>query len=81
MTGSSFTVNPKTAMALNIALAIVSALAGAGAMFTDVFGADLAKIIVASCGLAGLVLGAINTALHALSTRTEGPVAKYLEGD
>lgn len=76
-----WTVNPKTAMVLNIAMAVVLGLAGAGALFTDLFGEHLAKTIVASCGLMGVVLGAINAGLNAVSTHKAGPLAKYVQGD
>lgn len=73
------TINPKTAMYLNIALAVVLGLAGASAMFTDIFGAAIAKTIVASCSIAGVVLSSVNGVLHSLSTRARGPLARYLE--
>lgn len=76
---SDVTVNPKTAMWINIALSVCVALAGAGAMFIDLFGELASKRLVAGFGLGAMVLGAVNAALHALSTGQRGPLTRYLE--
>ena len=49
---------------VNVGVMICSALAGAATLFTDLVGQGPAQKIVAGISIAGLVLGAINTALH-----------------
>lgn len=67
-------VNPKISMWLNVLASVVAALTGATAMFTDLFGQGPAQKVIAGIGLAGLVLGAVNTTLHAYSAPASGPM-------
>jgi len=69
-------MNPTTSMWVNIAATVIAALVGCSAEFTDLFGESHAKRIMAGVGLAGVVIGAVNTALHATSTNQPGPLAK-----
>ena len=66
-------VDPKVSMWLNVLVSVVAALTGATAMFTDLFGQGPAQKVAAGLGLAGLVLGAVNTTLHAYSAPVSGP--------
>ena len=69
-------INPDWSMWLNIAVSVLSALTGAAAIFSDLFGDGPAKKIMAGIGLAGLIVGAINTGLHAASSAQSGPAVK-----
>ena len=66
-------VDPKYSMWFNILASVVSALMGGAAMFTDLFGQGTAQKVMAGLGIAGLVLGAINTGLHNYSAPVSGP--------
>jgi hypothetical protein len=68
-------MNPTLSMWLNIAVSVASALTGAAALFSDLFGEGTAKKIVACVSLGSLIISAINTGLHATSTAQAGPLA------
>ena len=70
------TVDPKTSAILNIVITIVAAIAALGADFTTVFGEGAAKEIVSIASMAGVILGAFNTALHSISAPKAGPLVK-----
>ena len=53
-------------MWLSIFAAAISALVASGALFTDVFGPDNAKLILGILGLFNVVLNAVNAVLHAI---------------
>ena len=69
-------MDPKVSMWLNIAGLVLSALTGAAALFSDLFGDGPAKKIVAGISLGALVITTINTALHGYSTSAPGPMSK-----
>lgn len=69
-------MNPNVSMWVNIAVSIISGLAGAASLFTDMFGQGPAQKIVAGLSLAGIVVGAVNAGLHSVSTAQPGPLAK-----
>ena len=75
---SRFMISPKASMWINLIIALLGALVGAGAELTPIFGSGVTSQILAFAGLAMTVLGAINTALHGVSAPTAGPVAKAL---
>lgn len=68
------TIDPRIGMWLSIVAAIVSALVAGGAEFTDIFGPDRAKAILAFLGIINAVINAVNAALHAIPSQS-GPVA------
>jgi|HubBroStandDraft_5_1064220.scaffolds.fasta_scaffold547666_2 hypothetical protein len=68
-------IDPKTSMILNIVIAVLGVLAGAGAYFTTIFGQQMGQTVVMTIGLVLAVLGAINGVLHASSTSEPGPLA------
>lgn len=68
-------MNPNISMWLNIAISVISGLTGAAAVLTDLFGQGPAQKIVAGLALAGILVGSVNTGLHATSTAQAGPLA------
>mgnify|MGYP003345537742 CR=1 FL=1 len=70
------TIDPKISMWLNIIAAVLSAVVGATAQLTTLFGQGKAQAIVSLCALVLTVIGAINGALHGLSGPQAGPIAK-----
>ena len=69
-------MNPSISMWVNIGVSVISGLAGAATLFTDLFGQGPAQKIVAGLSLAGIVVGAVNAGLHATSTSQPGPLGK-----
>ena len=69
-------MNPTVSMWLNIAVSVASALTGAAALFSDLFGDGPAKKIVAGISLASLIVSAINAGLHSTSSSAPGPLNK-----
>ena len=69
-------MNPSIAMWINIAATVISGLTAATAELTDLFGQGPAQKIAAGIGIAGIVIGSINTALHATSPQIAGPLSK-----
>jgi hypothetical protein len=70
------TIDPRVGLYLSIVMAILAYLTGATAVFTDLFGAQHAKIIM---GLITLVLGilsSINAVLHAIPSKP-GAAAEF----
>jgi len=68
-------MNPTISMWLNIAVSVASALTGAAALFSDLFGEGPAKKIVAAVSLGSLVISAVNAGLHSTSTTQAGPLS------
>lgn len=68
-------MNPSTSTYINIAIAVLGAVAAAGAYFTSMFGQQTAQMIVGTAGFVLAMLGAVNGAMHAVSTATPGPLA------
>ena len=68
-------INPNISAALNVGVAVTGALAGATAEFTTLLGQGPAAKAAAVAGLAALVLGAVNSALHGLSSDKPGVLA------
>lgn len=69
-------LNPATSMWLNIAVAVLGGLTTAGATMTDLFGQGPSQKIMAGIGLASLLVGSVNGALHGSSPPVAGPLAK-----
>lgn len=69
-------MNPTISMWLNIAVSVASALTGAAALFSDLFGEGPAKKIVAAVSLGSLVISAVNAGLHSTSAPQPGPLSK-----
>jgi uncharacterized membrane protein YeaQ/YmgE (transglycosylase-associated protein family) len=69
-------VDPKISMWLNIVVAVLGALMGASAQLTTIFGQGKAQAIISLCGLVVAVVGAVNSALHGVSSAQSGPLAK-----
>ena len=73
------TIDPRVGFWLSITLAVLAFLSGAGATFTDLFGAAHAHAII---GLIGLVMGignSINAVLHAIPSKP-GAANEFLLG-
>jgi hypothetical protein len=68
-------MSPTIAMYLNIAVSVASALTGAAALFSDLFGEGPAKKIIAAISLGSLIISAVNAGLHSTSTAQAGPLA------
>jgi hypothetical protein len=68
-------INPKTSLIINLAIAVLGVVAGSATYFTGIFGQGVATNIVSSAGFALALIGAVNTALHAFSSSTPGPLA------
>ena len=66
-------IDTKISMYLNIALAVLGALAASSAQLTTLFGQGEAQAIISLCGLFVGVLGAINAGLHGYSSPAPGP--------
>lgn len=60
------TFDPRISMWFCIVAAIISALVASGAEFTDIFGAQNTKLILAILGLVNTVINAVNAVLHAI---------------
>lgn len=71
-------IDPKTSMIINLIIAVLGVLAGAGAYFTTMFGQSTGQAIVGTLGLVLAVLGAVNGVLHASSSPVAGPIAKAI---
>ena len=69
-------IDPRFAQAVNLAVMLLAALAGAGAEFTTIFGDGPTKQIMAGIGLAGVLVGAVNAWLHNQSAPVAGPGVK-----
>lgn len=75
MNNSPWTLDPAISMYINIIVSVVGGLSTAGATLTDLFGTGPAQKIIAGAGLASLVFGSVNAALHGYSPPTAGPGA------
>lgn len=60
------TIDPRWGFWLSICAAVLSALVGAGATFTDIFGADNTKVILGVVTLLNTIVSAANAVLHAI---------------
>ena len=70
------TINPRWGLWLSIIASVVSALVAGGAQFTDLFGPENSKTILAFLGLANTVVNAVNAVLHAIPAQSlPGPTA------
>lgn len=69
-------IDPKVSMWLNIVLGALGAVMGASAQLTTLFGQGKAQAIISICGLVLTVIGAINGALHGVSSAQPGPLTK-----
>lgn len=69
-------IDPKVSMWLNIVMAVLGAVMGAGAQLTTIFGQGQAQAIISLSGLIVAVVGSINGALHSVSSPDAGPAAK-----
>ena len=69
-------MSPTVSMWLNIAVSVGSALTGAAALFSDLFGDGPAKKIVAAVSLGSLVISAVNAGMHSTSSSQPGPLDK-----
>jgi phage-related protein len=67
------TIDPRVGLWLSIIAAVVSALVAGGAEFTDIFGAQNAKMIIGILGIINTIINAINAILHAIPSQ-RGPV-------
>jgi len=64
------TINPRWGLWLSMIAAVVSALVAGGAQFTDLFGPENSKTILAFLGLANTVVNAVNAVLHAIPAQS-----------
>jgi FtsH-binding integral membrane protein len=67
-------LDPKISMIINIVLAVLGVLAGAGAYWTSMFGAGRGQAIVGTIGLVLAIVAAINATLHGYSSAQAGPM-------
>jgi hypothetical protein len=65
-------LSPQIGVWLNVILAVVSAVAGASAQLTTIFGQGRAQAIISICALVVAILSSINAALHAAPEKTNG---------
>ncbi len=63
---------------MSLLTAVLSALIGAGATLTDVFGAANGKMVLAILMLANVIISSINTVLHAIPSKSSGLNDFYL---
>lgn len=69
-------INPKISMWFCIVSAVISGLIACGAQFTDIFGAEHAKMILGILGIENTIINAVNAVLHAIpATATPSPGA------
>lgn len=68
-------IDAKTSMIINCVLAAGGIIVGAGGTLTTLFGQGVSTDIVAACGLAIAILGALNIVLHGYSSPGSGPMA------
>lgn len=66
-------IDPRTAMVINILLAVLGVIMSSTAALTTLFGTSTTQVVVTIAGLVVAVLGAINTTLHNYSSTTAGP--------
>lgn len=67
-------IDPKISMWVNIVVAVLGAVVGAGAQLTVIFGQGRAQAIVSICGLLLTIGGSVNAALHGVSSSNSGPL-------
>ena len=63
------TVDPRWGLYLSIATAVLLFAAGALSSLTDLFGADVAKKIVAGATFFGGIMSSVNAVLHAIPSK------------
>lgn len=75
---SLFMIDPKVSAWINLIVAVLSSLAGAGALLTPVFGSSVTATIVAVAAFAVSILAGLNSALHGVSAPVAGPLVNKL---
>jgi hypothetical protein len=75
------TLDPRISFWFSLIAALVSGLLAAGAEFTDIFGADTGKKILAVLAIVNTMVNALNAALHMIpSKNTPEDSNKFLLG-
>jgi phage-related protein len=72
------TIDPRIGFWMSLLTAIFSALIGAGATLTDVFGAANGKMVLAILMLVNVIISSTNTVLHAIPSKSSGLNDFYL---